>query len=154
MTFGVKMNICLSFDPFDRDFHLSFRRELGSCIGANRTRWWSRWGCHTTDSQSAFVRWKSYGHESKNGSKLRKNRSQTTPCCKPQKYIQEVEKYDVFATCFSPIFGGWGDERVYSVLFFRLKKKAPPVNLNLSWLMPSGWSRPLHLRCGRISGNH
>ena len=30
------------------------------------------------------------------------------------------------------------------------KTPPPQVNLNLSWLMPSGWSRPLHLRCGRI----
>ena len=30
------------------------------------------------------------------------------------------------------------------------KKSPPQVNLNLSWLVPSAWSRPLHLRCGRF----
>ena len=73
-----------------------------------------------------------------------------------------------FFTFSWPRLGGRGDEQVYSVLFFTMffwrrasrpiknrrvfPKKAPPpqVNLNLSWLMPSGWSRPLHLRCGRI----
>ena len=65
-------------------------------------------------------------------------------------------------------FGGRSNEQVYSVLFFtvfcegerhdlsktggffQIKGPPPQVNLNLSWLMPSGWSRPLHLRCGRI----
>ena len=71
-----------------------------------------------------------------------------------------------FFTFFWPRFGGRVYEQVFSVLFFTVfcegerhdlsktggffKKKPPPqVNLNLSWLMPSGWSRPLHLRCGR-----
>ena len=49
------------------------------------------------------------------------------------------------SACLSVCLSPYQKQEVFS------KTSHPPqVNLNLSWLMPSGWSRPLHLRCGRI----
>ena len=86
----------------------------------------------------------------------------------PKNESKKLKNTRFFLTFSWPRFGGRGDEQVYSVLFFysvfwrrasrpiknsrffRKKRPTPQVNLSLSWLMPSGWSRPLHLRCGRI----
>ena len=114
-------------------------------------------------------------NESKNGSKITKNRVRATPHQRPKKTTLQTQKMNPkswktrgFFTFFWPRFGGRGNEQVRSVLFFtvfcegerhdlsktggffQIKVPPPQVNLNLSWLMPSGWSRPLHLRCGRI----
>ena len=78
-----------------------------------------------------------------------------------QKMNPKSWKTRAFFTFSWPRFGGRGDEQVYSVLgerhdlsktggFFQ-KSHPLQVNLNLGCLMPSRWSRPLHLRCGRIS---
>ena len=114
-----------------------------------------------------FLVWKNPKMSPKTGPKSQKNVSgppqisEKKTCGKPKKWIQKIW----------PRFGGRVHEHVRSVLFFTvffegerqrpiknrrfLPKKGPPpqVNLNLSWLMPSGWSRPLHLRCRRISAH-
>ena len=123
-----------------------------------------------------FLGWKKSENESKNGSKITKKRFRATPHQRVEKNTLQSQKMNPkswktrgFFTFFWPRFGGRGNEQVYSVLFFtvfcegerhdlsktggffQIKGLPPPqVNLNLSWLMPSGWSRPLHLRCGRI----
>ena len=114
-------------------------------------------------------------NESKNGSKIIKNRVRATPHQRQKKNTLQTQKMNPkswktrgFFTFFWPRFGGRGNEQVRSVLFltvfcegerhdlsktggfFQIEAPPPQVNLNLSWLMPSGWSRPLHLRCGRI----
>ena len=58
----------------------------------------------------------------------------------------------LFRTVFYSVFWRRASRPIKNRRFFQKKRHPPPppVNLNLSWLMPSGWSRPLHLRCGRI----
>ena len=84
----------------------------------------------------------------------------------PKKWIQKVEKHEVFSFCW-PRFGGRVHEQGRSVLFvavffegerqdllktrYFFQIKGPPqVSLNLSWVMSSGWLRPWHLQCGWI----
>ena len=122
-----------------------------------------------------FLAWKKSENESKNGSKITKktlpghptSASRKRHVANPKNESKKL-KNPRFFHFFLARFGGRSNEQVYSVLFFtvfcegerhdlsktggffQLRAPPPQVNLNLSWLMPSGWSRPLHLRCGRI----
>ena len=111
-------------------------------------------------------------NESKNGSKITKNRFRATPHQRLKKKVANPKmnpkswKTGGFFTFSWPRFGGRATNKSVPYCFLQCflkasvttyqkqevfsKKRALLVNLNLSWLMPSGWSRPLHLRCGRI----
>ena len=120
-----------------------------------------------------FLAWKKSENDSKKGPKSQKklpgHPTSATTRCKPKKWIQKIEKHEFFFHFFLAEVWRAGPRTspfrtvFYSVLWRRASrpiknrrffpKNAPPpqVNPNLSSLMPSGWSRPLHLRCGRIS---
>ena len=121
-----------------------------------------------------FLAWKKSENESKNGSKITKKRFRATPHQRVEKNTLQTQKMNPkswktrgFFTFFWPGLAGEATNKSIPYCFLQcfvkasvttyqkqevFSKKCPPqVNLNLSWLMPSGWSRPLHLRCGRIS---
>ena len=121
-----------------------------------------------------FLAWKRSENESKNGSKITKKRFRATPHQRVEKNTLQTQKMNPkswktrgFSTFFWPGLAGAATNKSIPYCFLQclvkasvttyqkqevFSKKCPPpqVNLNLSWLMPSGWSRPLHLRCGRI----
>ena len=121
-----------------------------------------------------FLAWKKSENESKNGSKITKKRFRATPHQRVEKNTLQTQKMNPkswktggFFTFFWPGLAGAATNKSIPYCFLQcfvkasvttyqkqevFSKKCPPpqVNLNLSWLMPSGWSRPLHLRCGRI----
>ena len=124
-----------------------------------------------------FLAWKKSENESKNGSKITKKRFRATPHQRVEKNTLQTQKMNPkswktrgFFTFFWPGLAGEATNKSIPYCFLQcfvkasvttyqkqevFSKKCPPqVNLNLSWLMPSGWSRPLHLRCGRISLSH
>ena len=113
-----------------------------------------------------FLAWKKSENESKNGSKITKKRFRATPHQRVEKNTLQTQKMNPkswktrgFFTFFSPSLAGAATNKSIPYCFLQCFVKAsvttyqppPQVNLNLSGLMPSGWSRPLHLRCGRIS---
>ena len=113
-------------------------------------------------------------NEPKNGSKITKNRFRATPHQRQKKHVanpknesKKLKNPRFFHFFLAEVWRAGQQTSLsrtvfYSVLWRRAsrpiknrrffpKKATPQVNLNLSWLMPSGWSRPLQLRCGRIS---
>ena len=122
-----------------------------------------------------FLAWNKSENESKNGSKITKKRFRATPHQRVEKNTLQTQKMNPkswktrgFFTFFWPGLAGEATNKSIPYCFLQCFVKAsvttyqkqevfpknsppPQVNLNLSWLMPSGWSRPLHLRCGRIS---
>ena len=123
-----------------------------------------------------FLAWKKSENESKNGSKITKKRFRATPHQRVEKNTLQTQKMNpkswktrgfftffsgqvwrakqrtsLFRTVFYSVLWRRASRPIKNRRFFPNKGPPPPqVNLNLSWLMPSGWSRPLHLRCGRI----